>query len=81
MAGAAEGPGRAGVTVLRLWAASSQTPHLAVSPVHHLDELSHPGGSEQRSKVRRCVGGQQVSPATSYFSMKSRSGFLSSRLG
>lgn len=43
MAGAAEGPGGAGVTVLRLWAASTKTPHLAVRPIHHLYELSHPG--------------------------------------
>lgn len=39
---AAEGARRAGVTVLRLGAAAPQTPHLAVRPVHHLDELSHP---------------------------------------
>lgn len=42
MAGAAEGPGGAGVTVLRLWAATSQTSHLTVCPIHHLYELSHP---------------------------------------
>lgn len=43
VAGAAEGSGGAGVTVLRLWAATSETPHLTVCPVHHLYELSHPG--------------------------------------
>lgn len=42
VAGAAEGPGGAGVTVLRLWAATSQTSHLAVCPINHLYELSHP---------------------------------------
>lgn len=49
MAGAAEGPRGAGVTVLRLWATTSQTPHLTVRPIHHLYELSHPedaGGGE-----------------------------------
>ena len=53
VAGAAEGPGGAGVTVLRLGAATSQTPHLAVRPVHHLDELSHPEGRkrEERSGI------------------------------
>lgn len=53
MAGAAEGPRGAGVTVLRLWATTSQTPHLTVRPIHHLYELSHPedageGGREDR---------------------------------
>lgn len=50
----AEGPGRAGVAVLRLWAATSQTPHLAVRPVHHLDKLSHSddaGGGKQEVEV------------------------------
>lgn len=42
VAGAAEGPRGAGVTVLRLWATTSQTPHLTVRPIHHLYELSHP---------------------------------------
>lgn len=49
--GAAEGPGWPGVTVLRLWAATSQTSHLAVCPVHHLYELSHPG--ERWKEVRK----------------------------
>lgn len=56
MAGA-EGPGRAGVAVLRLWAAASQTPHLAVRPVHHLDKLSHSddagGGKQEGSEILR----------------------------
>lgn len=57
MAGAAEGPGGAGVTVLRLWAATSQTSHLAVCPINHLYELSHPedtgeGGREESRKGR-----------------------------
>lgn len=51
VAGAAEGPGWPGVTVLRLWAATSQTSHLAVCPVHHLYELSHPG--ERWKEVRK----------------------------
>ena len=57
VARAAEGPWGAGVTVLRLWAATPQTPHFAVCPVHHLYELSHPvdegeGGREGRRKGR-----------------------------
>lgn len=42
VAGAAESPRGAWVTVLRLWAATSETSDLAVRPVYHLDELSHP---------------------------------------
>lgn len=61
MAGAAEGPGGAGVTVLRLWAATSQTPHLTVRPIHHLYELSHPedareGGREGGKEGERIKG-------------------------
>lgn len=56
VAGAAEGPGGAGVTVLRLRAATSQTSHLAVRPVNHLDELSHPedrgGGRREESRKK-----------------------------
>lgn len=54
VAGAAEGPGGAGVTVLRLWATTSQTPDLTVRPVHHLYELSHPedGGEGGERKER-----------------------------
>lgn len=44
-----EGAGRARVAVLRLWAATSQTPDLAVRPVHHLDELPHPGAEDERT--------------------------------
>lgn len=51
VAGAAEGPGGAGVTVLRLWAASTETPHLTVRPIHHLYELSHPGGGGQQTEA------------------------------
>lgn len=60
VAGAAEGSGRAGVTVLRLWAATPQTSHLAVRPVHHLYELSHPedGGN---GKERGCEEERQGS--------------------
>lgn len=47
VAGAAERSRGAGVTVLRLRAASSKTPHLTVCPVHHLYELSHPGETPQ----------------------------------
>lgn len=55
VAGAAEGPGGAGVTVLRLWAATSETPHLAVRPVHHLYELSHPEDAGEGGRTgRRC---------------------------
>lgn len=50
VAGAAEGPGGAGVTVLRLWAATSETPHLAVRPIHHLYELSHPEDAGEGGK-------------------------------
>lgn len=64
MAGAAEGPGGAGVTVLRLWAATSQTPHLTVRPIHHLYELSHPedardGGRERRGEDERTKRGKK----------------------
>lgn len=52
MAGAAEGPGGAGVTVLRLRAATSQTPHLTVRPVHHLYELSHPEDAQDGGRER-----------------------------
>lgn len=57
MAGAAEGPRGAGVTVLRLWATTSQTPHLTVRPIHHLYELSHPedageGGREEHEREK-----------------------------
>lgn len=55
----AEGAGRAGVTVLRLWAAASQTPDLAVRPVHHLDELPHPGPEDKRTTALRGRGAQR----------------------
>lgn len=42
-----EGAGRARVAVLRLWAATSQTPDLAVCAVDHLDELPHPGAGDE----------------------------------
>lgn len=66
MAGAAEGPGGAGVTVLRLRAATSQTSHLAVRPVNHLNELSHPedgGGRVGKEETQSKDGteGQRVS--------------------
>lgn len=67
VAGAAEGPGGAGVTVLRLRAATSQTSHLAVRPVNHLDELSHPedrrGGrrvGKEETQSRGRMEGQKV---------------------
>lgn len=50
VARAAEGPGGAGVTVLRLWAATSQASHLTVCPIDHLYELSHP--EERREEGR-----------------------------
>lgn len=46
-----EGAGRARVAVLRLWAAASQTPDLAVRAVDHLDELPH-SGAEDETTVR-----------------------------
>lgn len=61
MAGAAEGPRGAGVTVLRLWATTSQTPHLTVRPIHHLYELSHPedAGEGGRDGGRSTKGRRQ----------------------
>lgn len=50
--GAAEGPGGAGVTVLRLRAPATQTPHLTVGPIHHLYELSHPE-DEQGKRTKK----------------------------
>ena len=53
VARAAEGSRGAGVTVLRLRAATSETPHLTVRPIHHLDELSHPGDGGREGENTR----------------------------
>lgn len=59
VAGAAEGPGGAGVTVLRLWAATSKTPHLTVRPIHHLYELSHPEDAGEGGRTWKQEGREE----------------------